>query len=164
MDKKAIVIHSGGMDSSICLALAIREFGIENVESLTFDYEQRHTPELAAAELICKEWGVDHTLIKVDVLNQVTTNALMDCSIPISQQRGAPPNTLVLGRNGLMARLGAIYGHHKQASIIYIGVIEVEAANNGYRDCTKSTWISCRKYCGWISATQVLRFAHPSPE
>lgn len=137
MNKKAIVIHSGGMDSSICLAVAIREFGVENVESLSFSYEQRHPTELIAASKICLDWGVDHTVITVDVLRQVTTNALMDRSIPIEQQPGLPPNTLVLGRNGLMARLGAIYAHHKGASIIYMGVIEVEAANSGYRDCSR---------------------------
>lgn len=136
MDKKAIVIHSGGMDSSICLALAIRDFGVENVESLSFNYGQRHSPELLAAKRICQEWEVDHTVINVEVLNQVTTNALMDPSISIEDQNGIP-NTMVLGRNGLMARLGAIYGHHKNASMIYMGVIEVEAANSGYRDCSR---------------------------
>lgn len=139
MSKKAIVIHSGGMDSSICLALAIQEFGVDQVESLSFDYNQRHqVAELKAAETICRQWGVDHTVIKVDVLRQVTNNALMDRTIPIEEKEGMIPNTMVLGRNGLMARLGAIYGHHKGASLIYMGVIEVESSNSGYRDCSRA--------------------------
>lgn len=137
MSKKAIVIHSGGMDSSICLALAIKEFGVENVESLTFCYDQRNSTELQASEKICKDWGVDRTVIQIDILNQITSNALIDRNIPIEHTQGKAPNTLVLGRNGLMARLGAIYAHQKNASIIYMGVIEVEAANPGYRDCSR---------------------------
>lgn len=137
MSKRAVVIHSGGMDSSLCLALAIREYGVEQVHSLSFSYEQRHSAELAAATRICSDWGVDHSIVEVDVLRQVTTNALMDPTIPIEKQTGLPPNTLVLGRNGLMARLGAIFAHHKGASVIYMGVIEVESANSGYRDCSR---------------------------
>ena len=49
MKKKAIVVHSGGMDSSLCLALAIKEFGKENVLSVSFTYNQRHSIELARA-------------------------------------------------------------------------------------------------------------------
>ena len=67
--KKAVVVHSGGMDSSLCLALAIEEFGRENVLSLSFRYGQRHSPELAQAERICQDWGVDHTELRLDYLS-----------------------------------------------------------------------------------------------
>lgn len=155
MSKSAVVIHSGGMDSSLCLALAIREFGAEQIHSLSFSYEQRHSSELKAAERICSDWGVDHSIVEVDVLRQVTTNALMDPTVPIMQQREMTPNTLVLGRNGLMARLGAIFAHHKGSSLIYMGVIEVESANSGYRDCS-------RHYMDLME--QVLRLDLDDPE
>ena len=136
--KDAVVIHSGGMDSSLCLALAMREFGAENVVSLSFSYHQKHSPELNQAAKICREWGVEHKVIKLDYMDQITSNALISHHIPIEHKPGEVPNTLVMGRNGLMARLGAIYAHHIGAHYIYMGVIEVEEANSGYRDCSRA--------------------------
>lgn len=137
LQKKALVIHSGGMDSSLCLALAIRDFGEENVLSLSFSYQQRHSPELIQAAKICSDWNVDHVVLSIDCLQEITSNALMDPTIKIEHPKGEPPNTLVDGRNGLMARLGAIHAHHLGAHAIYMGVIEVESANSGYRDCSR---------------------------
>lgn len=137
LKKKAIVVHSGGMDSSICLAQAVREWGAENVLSLSFCYGQRHQAELDCARRICREWQVDHTVIQLDCLQQVTSNALMDSQQQVRAEEASPPNTLVEGRNGLMTRLAAIHGKSLGAEVIYLGVIEVEAANSGYRDCTR---------------------------
>ncbi len=134
MHKKAVVIHSGGMDSSICLALAIREFGPEHVMSLTFDYGQRHALELAQSKKICQTWGVEQRVLPLDIMAHITTNALMDKNQPILHREGESPNTLVLGRNGLMARLGAIFAHEIGAHLLYMGVIEVEY----YRDCSRA--------------------------
>lgn len=137
MTKKAVVLHSGGMDSSICLALAIREFGASEVISLFCDYHQRHQTERDAARRICQEWGVERREIDLSSLGQLTTNALTDHSLPIEHLADKAPNTLVMGRNGLMARLGAIFCHQVGAHVLYMGVIEVEAWNSGYRDCSR---------------------------
>lgn len=137
MFKKAVVVHSGGMDSSICLALAIQEFGVEDVLSLSFRYGQRHSNELVQAKKICQDWGVDHHVIQLDCMQEITENALMNPDIAIEHEEGEAPNTLVMGRNGLMARLAAIHAHHLGASFVYMGVIEVEEANSGYRDCSR---------------------------
>ncbi|MGK0182784.1 MAG: 7-cyano-7-deazaguanine synthase [Halioglobus sp.] len=138
MKKKAIVIHSGGMDSSICLASAINDFQKEEVLSLSFQYGQRHSNELEQARKISREWGVDHVLLSIDCLQEITANALMDSSMEIDKAgESAVPNTLVVGRNGLMARLGAIHAQNLGAHDIYMGVIEVEEANSGYRDCSR---------------------------
>lgn len=134
--KKAVVIHSGGLDSSLCLALAMREFGKENVLSLSFFYGQRHAPETEQAKKICREWGVDHTIIAIDCLKEITESALIGKKKPIIHLDDA--NTLVVGRNGLMARLGAIHAHHLGANCIFMGIIEVDAQTMGYRDCTRS--------------------------
>jgi 7-cyano-7-deazaguanine synthase len=135
--KKAVVIHSGGMDSSLCLALAIKEFGNTDVLSLSFSYQQRHSAELKQAEKICKEWNIDHKILDLKCLRQITKNALIDNSLPICHQRSKPPNTLVTGRNGLMARLGAIHADYLGADYIYMGVMELEGSNSGYRDCSR---------------------------
>ncbi|NGX42723.1 MAG: 7-cyano-7-deazaguanine synthase [Chlamydiae bacterium] len=136
--KKALVIHSGGMDSSLCLALALREFGNHDTLSLSFTYQQRHSLELEKAAMICREWGVEHAVVNIDCLQELTDNALMNSKIPIEHLPDQPPNTLVTGRNGLMARLGAIHAHHLGVHCIYMGVMEIEEANSGYRDCSRA--------------------------
>lgn len=134
--KKSVVIHSGGMDSSLCLALAIQEFGKDSVLSLSFDYEQRHSPELIQAEKICKDWNVDHTIIQLNCLRKITDNALLNSALAIKENDGVP-NTLVMGRNGLMARLGSIHADSLGASCIYMGIIGVDGNFAGYRDCSR---------------------------
>ncbi len=138
MQKKAVVVHSGGMDSSLCLALAVKEFGASNVLSVSFTYNQRHAIELERARTISEHFKVDHVELNLDCLSQITTSALMGNSQPIEHKTGEAPNTLVVGRNGLMARLAGIHAHSLGASFIYMGVMELEAANSGYRDCSRS--------------------------
>jgi 7-cyano-7-deazaguanine synthase len=135
--KRAVVVHSGGMDSSICLAQAIRDFGPEQVLSLTFSYQQRHSTEIQRARRISDKWGVDHVEVDLSCLNQITENSLTRHSWSIEAKTGEPPNSLVLGRNGLMARLAAVHGHSLGARVIYMGVIDVESSNSGYRDCSR---------------------------
>jgi 7-cyano-7-deazaguanine synthase len=135
---KTVVIHSGGMDSSICLALAIQEFSREQVIGLSFAYDQRHAAELVQARKICKEWGVLHDVIDMSFLQHITSNALLNHSISIQHIAGKAPNTLVAGRNGLMAQIGGIYAHEKGAHSIYMGVMGLEGANSGYRDCSRA--------------------------
>ena len=138
MRKKAIVVHSGGMDSSLCLALAIREYTVENVLSLSFMYNQRHSNELQQAAFICNEWGVDHLVLNIDCLSEITDNALINRNKKIEYTDGKPPNTLVVGRNGLMARIAAIHAESLGAHTIYMGVIGVDGNVSGYRDCNRT--------------------------
>lgn len=157
ISKKAVVVHSGGMDSSLCLALAIEQFGKDEVLSLSFTYGQRHSNELEVAKKICNDWGIEHTSIDLNCLKEITTNALMDDSIEIEHIQGQAPNTLVVGRNGLMARVAAIHANHLGAQCIFMGVIEVEEANSGYRDCS-------RKYMDIIQAGLRMDFDNPKFE
>jgi 7-cyano-7-deazaguanine synthase len=138
MNKKAVVVHSGGMDSSLCLALAVKEFGKENVLSLSFSYGQRHSNELDVADKISKHMEVDHLVLNIDCLAEITENALTNKDISITQEKGKAPNTLVIGRNGLMARIAGIHAHSLGADCIYLGVMELEEANSGYRDCSRT--------------------------
>ncbi|MCB1135827.1 MAG: 7-cyano-7-deazaguanine synthase QueC [Chlamydiia bacterium] len=135
--KQAIVVHSGGMDSSICLAEACRLYGPDSVLSLSFSYGQRHAEELLRARAIAEAFGASHVVLDISCLRQITRNALTEHSLDISHEAGEAPNTLVEGRNGLMARLAAIHAKSLGAHVIYMGVIEVEEANSGYRDCSR---------------------------
>lgn len=152
MKKQAVIVHSGGMDSSLCLADAIREFGKENVLSLSFTYNQRHSIELERARDISNHFGVDHVELDLTCLSQITESALIGNSKKIEHKEGEVPNTIVIGRNGLMARLAAIHAHTLGAKCIYMGIMELEAANSGYRDCS-------RHYMDFIQAALRMDFA-----
>ncbi len=157
MKKKAIVVHSGGMDSSLCLALAVKEFGAQNVLSLSFHYDQRHSLELERAREISSHFAVDHVELNLNCLSQITESALIGNKKAIEHKSGEAPNTLVPGRNGLMARLAGIHANSLGAHSIYLGVMELEAANSGYRDCS-------RDYMDLIQSALRLDFADPTFE
>ena len=154
---ETIVVHSGGMDSSLCLALAVRDFGQEHVLSLGFDYGQRHDIELERARQIAKWFGVLRYEVDLGFYSSLTKNALMDASIPIRHVEGEGPNTLVVGRNGLMVRLAAILAGQIGAASVYVGVIGVDGANSGYRDCS-------REYMDLVQAALRLDLADDSFE
>ncbi len=154
MKKAALVVHSGGMDSSLCLALAIREFGASAVLSVSFTYNQRHSLELRKAQEISQHFGVDHVELDLSCLSQITESALIGRDVKIEHLPGSAPNTLVTGRNGLMARVAGIHAHSLGAHCIYLGVMELEAANSGYRDCSRS-------YMDLIESALRLDFANP---
>ncbi|QGM81105.1 7-cyano-7-deazaguanine synthase QueC [Otariodibacter oris] len=130
--KKAAVIFSGGQDSTTCLFLAIQEFGVENVEVITFQYGQRHAIELEKAAWIAQDLGVKQTLIDTSVIKSITTNALMDSSATIKQE-GDKPNTFVDGRNALFLLYAAIYAKSQNIHTIFTGVCETDFS--GYPDC-----------------------------
>lgn len=153
MRKKALVVHSGGMDSSICLALAINEFQRQNVLSVSFNYSQRHSNELVQAKKICRDWGVDHIVLNLNCLEVITESALIGNKLPI-EVINATPTTLVVGRNGLMARLAGIHAHQLGAEIIYMGVLGLEGNHSGYRDCS-------REYMDLMEKILRLDFANP---
>ena len=137
MKKKSVVVHSGGMDSSICLALAIQEFGPKAVLSISFSYSQRHSNEIQQAQKICQDWGVDHLILSLDCLQEITESALIGKHLKITHEEGQAPNTMVVGRNGLMARLAGIHAHHLGAKCIYMGVIGVDGSHSNYPDCNR---------------------------
>ncbi len=75
---KALVVLSGGQDSTTCLYWAIKEFGRENVSSLSFDYGQRHKIELEAARKVSEIAAVAHEILPIDTFSVLGGNALTD--------------------------------------------------------------------------------------
>ena len=128
----------------------MKEFGASQVLALSFDYGQRHQIELTQAQKIAAHFKVDHTTLKLDCLSLITENALTR-PIPIAHTSGTP-NTLVAGRNGLFARLAGIHAYGLGAKAIYLGIMELETANSGYRDCS-------REYMDLIQAALRMDFA-----
>ena len=73
MNQKAVVVFSGGQDSTTCLFWAMKQF--EEVIAVTFDYNQRHLAELDCAKRICEEFEIEHHILDMSLLNQLAPNA-----------------------------------------------------------------------------------------
>lgn len=132
-NKKAVVIFSGGQDSTTCLLQALQTYGKDNVETITFQYGQRHHIELEKARWIANDLGVKQTIIDTSVITAITHNALLDAEQTISQKQGELPNTFVDGRNALFLLYAAIYAKSQGISDIITGVCETDFS--GYPDC-----------------------------
>lgn len=132
-NKKAVVIFSGGQDSTTCLLQALQTYGNGNVEAITFKYGQRHSIELEKAQWIANDLGVKQTIIDTSVITSITHNALLDSQQTIEQQQGELPNTFVDGRNALFLLYAAIYAKGQGISDIITGVCETDFS--GYPDC-----------------------------
>ncbi|ARJ37442.1 7-cyano-7-deazaguanine synthase QueC [Sporosarcina sp. P21c] len=128
---KAVVVFSGGQDSTTCLLWAMEEF--DEVETVTFLYGQRHKLEVDCATKIAKDLGVKQKIIQMDVLNQLTSNALTRDGMQIEVEEGSVPNTFVEGRNHIFLSFAAIYAKTVGAKAIITGVSETDFS--GYPDC-----------------------------
>lgn len=130
---KALVIFSGGQDSTTCLLAAIAQYGKNNVETISFQYGQRHAVELKQAAWIAQDLGVKQTVLDLSLISSITHNALMDNQASIQTDENAMPNTFVDGRNALFLLYAAIYAKSQHIKNIYIGVCETDFS--GYPDC-----------------------------
>lgn len=129
--EKAVVVFSGGQDSTTCLFWAKRQFG--EVEVVTFDYGQRHKQEIECAKRIAGELSVKMTVMDMGLLNQLAPNALTRSDIAIDQKEGELPTTFVDGRNLLFLSFAAIYAKQLGARHVITGVCETDFS--GYPDC-----------------------------
>ncbi|MET3293129.1 UNVERIFIED_CONTAM: 7-cyano-7-deazaguanine synthase [Brevibacillus sp. OAP136] len=129
--EKAVVVFSGGQDSTTCLFWAKKQFG--EVEVLTFNYGQRHKQEIECARAIAAEQGVKHTILDMSLLNQLAPNALTRDDVAIEQKEGELPSTFVDGRNLLFLSFAAVYAKQAGARHLVTGVCETDFS--GYPDC-----------------------------
>lgn len=126
---KAVVVFSGGQDSTTCLLWALTKF--DEVHAVTFDYKQRHSTEIESAKNICKDFEVEHHILDMTLLNQLTESALTrDIAIDESDNI---PNTFVPGRNLIFLSFATILAHQIGAKNIVTGVCETDFS--GYPDC-----------------------------
>jgi len=130
---KALVVFSGGQDSTTCLFWALKNF--DEVETLCFDYGQRHRIEEQAARSIAKKARVPFTLFNLDLLKQITNNSLTNNTMEVEENKpeNRPPNTLVEGRNMLFLTFAAIFAKSKGITNLVTGV--GQADYSGYPDC-----------------------------
>ena len=130
---QALVVFSGGQDSTTCLFQAMQQYGAENVQAITFAYGQRHDIELERAASIAQELGIRQTVLDLSLINAITHNALTDAQAAIETDAQGMPNTFVDGRNALFLLYAAIYAKSQNIRDIFIGVCETDFS--GYPDC-----------------------------
>lgn len=133
--RKALVVMSGGQDSTTCLFWAIDRYGRENVSAIGFDYGQRHKKELLCAEDICRDADIPYEVIPTPIINQLSANSLTREDIPVEEEKpeGTPPNSFVEGRNHLFISYAAIYAKTHGITDLVTGVCETDFS--GYPDC-----------------------------
>ena len=143
---KALVLFSGGVDSTTCLALAVEKYGAENVTALSVRYGQKHEKEIEAADRIRAHYGV-----RWKTLDLTPVFADSDCSLLTSSGRdipresyadqlaesdGKPVSTYVPFRNGLFLAAAASEALSEGCGVIYYGAHSDDAAGNAYPDCS----------------------------
>jgi 7-cyano-7-deazaguanine synthase len=150
---RALVIFSGGQDSTTCLALAQRDHGKANVDCITFHYGQRHALEVDVAQKIAKDLGVkNHRVVNIDGYAQLTSSALLNPALEITPlvnqvnpvtgvHTAALPNTVVDGRNMMFLLMAAIVAKQSNIHDLYTGVCETDSS--GYPDCRDEFIKSC---------------------
>jgi len=129
----AIVLLSGGQDSTTCLYWAKKHF--EKVYALGFRYGQRHEREVEIAKEIARQAEVPFMTSDIDTLKNLTNNSLTDNSITMDEDKpeGALPNTFVPGRNMIFLTYAAAYAYSLNVRDLVIGVSQADYS--GYPDC-----------------------------
>lgn len=134
-NEKALVVFSGGQDSTTCLLWALKNF--REVFTVTFDYGQRHIKEIECAKRIAEELGVPIRVLDMHLMNQLSDNALTRREIAIEEgEDGELPSTFVPGRNLIFFSFAAIYAQTIGVRHIITGVSETDFS--GYPDCRDS--------------------------
>lgn len=134
--RSAVVLLSGGLDSSVAMAIAIDK-GYQ-VHALTVDYGQRHQRELDGARALARHYGVDHKVVRVD-LSAFGGSALTDGLIkvpsgtPLEEIGASIPPTYVPARNTVFISMAASWAEALDADAIFIGANAVDYS--GYPDC-----------------------------
>ncbi len=144
---KALVLFSGGVDSTTCLAMAVDKYGRENVIALSISYGQKHKKEIQAAEKIANYYGVELKQLDLARIFEGSDCSLLSSSgeeIPkesyaeqLEKTGGKPVSTYVPFRNGLFLSCAASVAISNGCTEIYYGIHTDDAAGNAYPDCSE---------------------------
>lgn len=133
LKKGAVVLCSGGLDSTVVMAMAMSESG--KVIALTFDYGQRHSRELLAAKAVASHYGVEQITVRINA-DAWGGSALTDSELEIPQAReidSSIPVTYVPARNLIFLSVALGVAEARNADAVYIGVNALDYS--GYPDC-----------------------------
>ncbi len=145
---KALVLFSGGVDSTTCLAEAIKKYGVREVLALSAGYGQKHTKELESARKIAHHYGVKHMELDLTPIFADSNCSLLKASdedIPhesyadqLKKTDGKPVSTYVPFRNGLFLASAASIALSNGCSEIYYGAHSDDSAGSAYPDCSEA--------------------------
>ncbi|TFF78934.1 7-cyano-7-deazaguanine synthase QueC [Aeromonas taiwanensis] len=157
--KKAVVVFSGGQDSTTCLVQAQALY--DEVHAITFDYGQRHRAEIETARRLAGALGIAaHKVMDVTMLGELAISALTRDDIPVSGelQDNGLPNTFVPGRNILFLTLASIYAYQVGAEAVITGVCETDFS--GYPDC-RDEFVKALNQAVSLGLDRAIRFETP---
>ncbi|MBO8463794.1 MAG: 7-cyano-7-deazaguanine synthase QueC [Firmicutes bacterium] len=168
--EKAMVLFSGGVDSTTCLAMAIERFGKENVIPLSIHYGQKHEKELEAAKNILKHYEIDGMVMDLTPVFAESNCSLLQGSteeIPessymeqLQESDGNPVSTYVPFRNGLFLSTASSIALSKECSYIYYGAHVDDAAGNAYPDCSE-TFFNAMKEAIYEGSGKAIKIEAP---
>ena len=145
-DAKALVVLSGGQDSTTCLYWALDKYGAANVDTVTFDYGQRHRIELECASKVAEFAGVGNTRLPIDTFAALGGDALTDAGIAVQEDvddATGLPNTFVPGRNIVFLTYAAALAYQCGIGNLVAGVAQTDYS--GYPDCREGTITSLQQ-------------------
>lgn len=143
---KALVLFSGGLDSTTCLAMAVKEYGNENVIALSVYYGQKHNKEIECANKIVEHYKVKHLKYDLSIIFENSSCSLLkknDTDIPhedyaeqVKKTNGQPVSTYVPFRNGLFLSVATSIALSLGCNAVYYGAHKDDACGNAYPDCS----------------------------
>ncbi len=159
MKKKALVIFSGGQDSTTCLGWAIRRF--EVVEAISFDYGQRHLVELECAKEITAKLDVKHTVLKLNIFKELNDSALLDKDMDINDTHHDHKNlpaSFVPNRNAIFFTTAHAFAQKIKADSLITGISQTDYS--GYPDCREEFIKPLEKALN-IGSESEIKFLYP---
>ena len=169
-DKKALVLSSGGVDSTTLLALACKDHGNENVVALSIFYGQKHKKEMEAAEKTAAYYKTEHIIMDLSAVFKYSDCSLLmdsDKEIPkesyaeqLKKTEGAPVSTYVPFRNGLFLSSAASAALSKGCSVLMYGAHSDDAAGNAYPDCSEE-FVSAMDKAVYLGSGEQLKILAP---
>lgn len=158
--KRAVVVFSGGQDSTTCLIQALQQY--DEVHCVTFDYGQRHRAEIDVAQQLSLQLGARaHKVLDVTLLNELAVSSLTRDNIPVpayDPDASGLPSTFVPGRNILFLTLAAVYAYQVEAEAVITGVCETDFS--GYPDC-RDEFVKALNHAVTLGMAREVRFETP---
>lgn len=167
---EALVLFSGGVDSTTCLGIAVNKYGSENVLALSISYGQKHTKEIESARAVAKHYGVELQELDLSEMFRFSDCSLLKGSseeIPhesyaeqLKETNGSPVSTYVPFRNGLFISSAAAIAISRGCSVIYYGAHSDDAAGNAYPDCSEA-FNNAMAEAIWVGSGNQVRIEAP---
>ncbi len=167
---KALVLLSGGVDSSTCLAACVHDYGAENVVALSMSYGQKHSREAKSAQAVADYYKVPLYSMDLAEIFRYSKCSLLegrDAEIPhesyadqLKESNGKPVSTYVPFRNGLFLSAAASFGLSLECSLICYGAHADDAAGNAYPDCSRA-FVEAMNQAVWEGSGHQIRIEAP---